>query len=103
MTTYCDAEGCENEATEVVPVSVGENAVEHRCYCYPCSEAYHTGAQHGRFRAIRQLTAHMNSLKKQGFVTEAGVIFTALQKLDTAADPGEKCLEPPPQDGPGDQ
>ncbi|MEN6643987.1 MAG: hypothetical protein ABFE08_16240 [Armatimonadia bacterium] len=103
MTTYCDAEGCENEATEVVPVSVGENAVEHRRYCYPCSAACHTGAQHARFRAIRRLTAHMDSLKKQGFVTEAGVIFMALQKLDTATDPGEEGVGPPPLDGPGDQ
>lgn len=96
MPIYCDAEGCENEATEVVPVSIDENTVEFRRYCYPCSEAYQTGAQHGRFRAVRQLTARVDSLRKQGFTAEAGIIFTAIQRLDSATDPGEEGVEPPP-------
>lgn len=89
MTTYCDADGCEAEAAEVVPVSIDETTVQIRNYCYPCSEAYHTGAQHARFRAIRQLRAYAENLKEQGFVVEAGVIFAALPRMNIADDPGE--------------
>lgn len=103
MPTYCDADGCESEATEVVPVSIDEHTVQHRRYCYPCSEAYHTGAQHGRFRAVRQLEAYAESLKEQGLTAEAGVIFAATSRLNTATDPGEDGVETPPLDRPGDR
>lgn len=93
---YCDNESCESEAVEVVPVSVDADTVEYRRYCYACSEAYSTGAQLGRFRAMRQLKAQAESLKDQGLVTEAGVLFAALPRLNTAADPGEEGLVPPP-------
>lgn len=95
MPKYCQTDGCESEAVQVVPVSLDENAVGFRRLCYPCSEAYSTGAQHGQFRTIRQLRAHAEDLKQQGFATEAGVIFAALPRLDTATDPGEEGLEPP--------
>ena len=103
MPDYCETEGCESEATEVVPVSLDESTVEYRRYCHPCCEAYHTGAQHGRFRAVRQLRAHVESLREQGFVTEAGVLFAALSKLDSTNDPGEEGVETSPLDGQGDR
>ena len=96
MPHYCETDGCETEAVEIVPVSIDDSTVEYRKLCYPCSEAYSTGTQHGRFRAMRQLRAYAKSLQQQGFVTEAGVIFAAVAKLDTANDPGEEGLEPPP-------
>lgn len=95
MPHYCDNEACENEASEAVPVSVDVQTVEFRRYCHTCSEAYHTGAQHGAFRARRQLRAHAESLKNQGFITEAGIIFAALPRMNTADDPGELGLFPP--------
>jgi len=98
MPRYCDNDPCETEAVEIVPVSLDENTIEFRRYCYTCSEAYNTGAQHGRFRAMRQLRAYAESLKGQGFVTEAGVIFAALPRLDTANDPGEEGVEVPTLD-----
>lgn len=97
-TAYCENDPCEAEAVEVVPVSVDADTVEFRRLCYPCSEAYNTGAQHGLYRSGRQLRAHAESLREQGFVTEAGVIFCALPKLDAANDPGEEGLEPPTLD-----
>jgi hypothetical protein len=96
MPCYCDNETCEAEAVEVVPVSLDEDTVEYRRYCYACSEGYNTGAQHGRFRAMRQLRAYAESLKERGFATEAGVVFAALPKLDTCTDPGEEGMEPLP-------
>lgn len=99
MAHYCDSEACENEASEVVPVSVDADTAEYRRYCYTCSEAYNTGAQHGRFRAMRQLRAYAGILREQGFTTEAGVIFAALPKLNTATDPGEEGLERPTLEG----
>jgi len=98
MSDYCENDPCQTEAVEVVPVSVDENTVEFRRYCHTCSEAYSTGAQHGGFRAMRQLRAHAEDLKTQGFVTEGGVIFAALSKLNAATDPGEEGLEPPTLD-----
>lgn len=98
MTTYCDNDPCEAEAVEVVLVSLDEDTVEYRRYCYTCSEAYNTGCQHGHFRGVRQLRAYAEGLKEQGFVTEAGVLFVAIAKLNTADDPGEAGLEPPTLD-----
>ena len=98
MPHYCDNDACESEAVEVVPVSVDEDTVEFRRYCYTCSEAYNTGAQHGRFRAVRQLKAYAEDLKSQGLVTEAAVIFAALPKLAAANDPGEVGVEVPTLD-----
>ena len=95
MPVYCENESCEFEATEVVPVSVSQNEVEYRRYCYTCSEAYNTGAQHGHFRVMRQLQKYAEDLMKQGFVAEAGVIFAALPKLNTTDDPGEEGVEVP--------
>ena len=102
MSMYCENDPCEAEATEVVPVSLDQNTVEYRRYCYTCSEAYNTGAQHGHFRAVRQLQKYAEDLMKQGFVTEAGVIFAALPKLDTANDPGEEGVPVPTLDDPED-
>jgi len=96
---YCDNDPCETEAVEVVPVSLDEQTVEYRRYCHTCSEAYATGAQHGTFRVLRQLRAYAESLKHQGFTTEAGILFAALPRLGTANDPGEEGLEPPALDG----
>lgn len=103
MPHYCQNDPCESEAVEVVPVSVDVDTVEYRRYCYACSEAYNTGSQHGRFRAMRQLRAYAKSLKEQGFATEAGVLFAALSKLNTANDPGEEGLEPPPLEDEDDE
>lgn len=89
MPKYCENEACENEAVEVVPVSLDANTVQFRHLCYPCSEAYSTGVQHGRFRAARQLRAYAESLREQGLATEAGVIFCAVARLDVLTDPGE--------------
>lgn len=102
MPTHCDAEGCENEAVEVVPVSRDEDAIWYRRYCHPCSEAYHAGSQHGRFRAARQLRAHAESLCGLGFLTEAGVVFAAIVRLTAGDDPGEEGLERPALDGDGE-
>lgn len=47
---YCEAEGCEAEATETVPVSLDKAGDSKRHYCWTCSQVYHTGVQHGSLR-----------------------------------------------------
>ena len=48
-------QGCETEAVEVKPVSVGLTEMETRKMCFTCSESYSSGAQHGEYRAVRDL------------------------------------------------
>jgi hypothetical protein len=52
---YCQNDPCETEAVETQPVSLGVDEVRPKRYCYTCSEAYSSGAQHGEMRAIRDL------------------------------------------------
>ena len=91
--TYCDNPSCDNEATEVVPVSISADVVEFRCFCSTCSEAYNVGAQHGRFRAIRQLRACANVLDADEHVIHT--VSAAMSCLDSVDDPGEEGLTPP--------
>jgi hypothetical protein len=52
---YCQNDPCETEAVETQPISLGVDEVRPKRYCYTCSEAYSSGAQHGEMRAIRDL------------------------------------------------
>jgi hypothetical protein len=52
---FCQVEPCENPFFEVQPASLDLTTIETRRMCRPCAESYGTGAQHGEFRAIRNL------------------------------------------------
>ena len=89
-TVWCGFPTCDNEAVTEVPVSNDAETATMRPACYACSEAYHTGAQYGRFRAHRQLLAYAQGLLKQGNPAEGGVIFAALRVLRSVDDPALK-------------
>jgi len=56
-TGFCSTEGCENESTREVRVSIDETAIKTRRMCGLCEEAYSKGVQHGHFRAVRLVRA----------------------------------------------
>lgn len=47
MKQFCEAEGCEAPGYREVKVSEKKYGDSKRTYCYPCSEAYTVGVQHG--------------------------------------------------------
>ena len=101
MIAFCDNETCDNDATEVVPVSISETEVEYRRYCYTCSEAYTIGCQHGHFRAVRQVLRQAAKANKVAdcFQTAGALALLAAQMMP-GDDPGEEGLTPPNIDGP---
>jgi len=116
MPSYCENDGCENEAEQKVPVSMDEGTIEYRHYCQVCSEVYHVGAQHGYYRSKRQLRDWATKVQTEASGLEplpqnpssderrlfefhlgtARTINTCASYLNPSTDPGEEGLTPPP-------
>ncbi len=71
MDRYCQNPFCENEATNVVRVSVNEPSDQKRSLCAVCEAAYSWGVQHGCFTSVpkKVWVLHVNDA---GTVVHAG-------------------------------
>jgi len=90
---YCEFLTCENElgddGGEVVLVSYGPDDVRKRRACWACAEIYNTGAQYGRFRAVRMLRAIAQVMAEEGQEAESLAVDAAVSGVNSVDDPGE--------------
>ena len=91
---FCEFPSCENEIDgdgEVVLVSYGleVDQVFKRRACFQCAEAYHTGAQHGRFRAMRVLAEERDRCDAREHAGQAVLLERYMRLVDGVDDPAE--------------
>ena len=77
---FCGNPNCDNEATEIAFVSESKDKVTKRPLCSTCYEAYLSGCQHTRFRAVRNLELEIATEIADGGILAANVLFNVLPK-----------------------